>query len=117
MVFSPICFQLYLDIPIFVISSRDKHSLFLKRFIVESNFWNKSVTSGLARVIKISGRTSGTPPTSVDTTNKPIRTASTIAIQNASVRAVFRKTSASFKTDGTSYWVPREQQYCETISG
>ena len=36
-------------------------------------------------------RTSGTPPTAVDTTSSPAAAASTIAMQNASVRLAFRK--------------------------
>jgi hypothetical protein len=36
------------------------------------------------------GRTSGTPPTSVETTRRPQQAASRIAIQNDSVKLVFK---------------------------
>jgi len=37
------------------------------------------------------GKTSGTPPTSVETTRRPQHAASRIAIQNDSVKLVFKK--------------------------
>jgi hypothetical protein len=46
--------------------------------------------SGSAKIIKWSGKTSGTPPTLVLTTNNPHEAASTIAMQNASVKEVFK---------------------------
>ena len=48
---------------------------------------------GSASCRMCAGRTSGTPPTFVDTTSRPHEAASTIAMQNASVRLVFRKMS------------------------
>lgn len=46
-------------------------------------------------------RTSGTPPTCVDTTSSPAAAASTSAMQNASVSEVFRKTQPRASTRGT----------------
>lgn len=47
-------------------------------------------TFGLAKYIICGGRTSGTPPTSVETTINPQQAASNIAIQNDSVNEVFK---------------------------
>ena len=55
---------------------------------------NFSITSsgfGSAKLTIFFGKTSNTPPTLVETTNKPHDAASTIAIQNASVKEVLRK--------------------------
>lgn len=46
---------------------------------------------GSANTIMSSGKTSGIPPTRVETTNKPHEAASTSAVPNASVRDVLRK--------------------------
>mmetsp|Transcript_546 Transcript_546/g.1930 ORF Transcript_546/g.1930 Transcript_546/m.1930 type:complete len:218 (-) Transcript_546:426-1079(-) len=59
-------------------------------------------TSGGAKVIISGGKTSGTPPTAVLTTLSPQDAASSRAMQNASVREQFRKTSACTSTDRTS---------------
>jgi hypothetical protein len=47
------------------------------------------------------GRTSGTPPTSVETTRRPQHAASRIAIQNDSVKLVFKNICPLFKTSFT----------------
>jgi hypothetical protein len=46
---------------------------------------------GFAKNAILGGKTSGTPPTSVLTTNRPQQAASRIAIQKDSVNEVFRK--------------------------
>ena len=52
--------------------------------------FTKSSSSGLAKIIIRFGSTSGTPPTFVLTTSNPQQAASTIPIQNASVKLVFK---------------------------
>ena len=51
---------------------------------------DKSTVVGFANIIISSGKTSGTPPTFVDTTNNPHDAASKIAIQNDSVKEQFK---------------------------
>lgn len=60
-------------------------------------------SSGLAKRIICLGNTSGTPPTLVLTTKRPAQAASTIPIQNASVKLVFKKIC------------PRTKVYCQSI--
>jgi hypothetical protein len=50
-----------------------------------------SSASGRANATRSAGRTSGTPPTRVETTSSPAHAASTSAIPNDSVRDAFRK--------------------------
>lgn len=56
-----------------------------------ASFSQMSSGSGFAKLTIFFGNTSTTPPTLVDTTNKPHEAASTIAIQKASVKDVLRK--------------------------
>lgn len=51
-------------------------------------------TSGSANSTRPGGKTSGTPPTRVDTTNKPAQAASRMPIPNASVSEGLRKICA-----------------------
>lgn len=53
-----------------------------------SNFTTISFGSGLAKYIISWGRTSGIPPTFVDTIKSPALAASTMAMQKASVRGI-----------------------------
>lgn len=59
------------------------------------------LTRGLSRAKSRLGRTSGTPPTRVETTSSPAAAASTSAMQNASVSEVFRKMRPRRSTPGT----------------
>lgn len=52
---------------------------------------NEPSSFGSANTIMSSGKTSGIPPTRVETTSKPHEAASTSAVPNASVRDVLRK--------------------------
>lgn len=70
------------------------------------NLNKRSALFGFAYFTRDSGNTSFTPPTSVETTIRPQEAASTMAMQKASVRLVFRKIwprTSTFRTscDGT----------------
>lgn len=58
--------------------------------------------SGSANSTNPGGRTSGTPPTRVETTNRPAQAASRIPIPKASVKDGFRKICACERSWGGS---------------
>lgn len=51
----------------------------------------RAIPLGSVRLTRCGGKTSGTPPTLVLTTKRPLLAASRMAIQNASVREALRK--------------------------
>ncbi|OMH83370.1 hypothetical protein AX774_g3130 [Zancudomyces culisetae] len=81
--------------------SRNSFLLYNTLAIALSSEETMSFSSGFAKVIMCLGRTSGIPPTFVETTNKPHDAASTIPIQNASVRLVFRNISPKMRVSRT----------------
>jgi hypothetical protein len=64
-----------------------------------------AITLGLHKTIILGGKTSGTPPTLVDTTSSPqLLAASKMAMQKDSVREQFKKTWPCRKTPATWIW-------------
>ena len=66
------------------IAMEDKRSINYLRGVIPSSSVSENI-------IMSEGKTSGIPPTFVDTTNSPQDAASTMAMQKASVKEVFRK--------------------------
>lgn len=63
----------------------------LMREIASDVAVTRSSGSGCAKMIISSGKSSGMPPTFVETTKSPHDAASRIVMQNASIRDVLRK--------------------------
>lgn len=74
-----------------IISSRAKGKDEEEQEEKEEEEENEPSSFGSANTIMSSGKTSGIPPTRVETTSKPHEAASTSAVPNASVRDVLRK--------------------------
>lgn len=80
--------QLYIDETNLCISDG---TILLDTLMASDKASTKSPAFGSENLIMDGGRTSGTPPTRVDTTNSPHDAASNKAMQNDSVREQFRK--------------------------